>query len=369
MFDRLMASIIKEILMFWRDPKTRGMLFALPVIQVLIFGFAATLEVRNADLAIINNDTGRWSRELIERVSSAEFVGSTRHLDSMAELTEELEQRRILLGLVFPADFSRDVVAGRPADLQLIVDGRRANAGQVASSYIGAIARQAGMELAAGDPGALAVPEAVVRHWFNPNLNYRWFVVPSLVGTMSMVIALMLTGLSISRERELGTFDQLLVSPSTPLEIMVSKTIPAMLGSGVVGIIICFIAVFGFSVPFEGSVFLLWAAMFPFAFSVVGIGLVLSSLTRTQQQSILAIFFVMMPLVLTSGFATPVENMPQWLQYATAVNPLKYMLIIIQGSFLKSMPVGDIMANVWPMLLIGTVTFTTATVVVQRRLQ
>ena len=184
-----------------------------------------------------------------------------------------------------------------------------------------------------------------------------------------MVIALMMTGLSISRERELGTFDQLLVSQSTPLEIMVSKTIPAMLGAGVVGTIITCIAVFGFAVPFQGSILLLWAAMFPFVFSVVGIGLVLSSLTNTQQQSILAVFFMMMPLILTSGFATPVENMPQWLQYATAVNPLKYMLIIIQGSFLKSMPVGDIMANVWPMLLIGTVTFTTATVVVQRRLQ
>jgi ABC-2 type transport system permease protein len=369
MFDRLFASIVKETLMFWRDPKTRGMLFGLPVIQVLIFGFAATLEVRNVDLAIINNDAGRWSRELIERIGSAEFVGSTRHLDSMAEVTEDMEQRRILLGLYFPADFSRDVVAGRPADLQLIVDGRRANAGQVASSYIGAIVREAGMELAADDTGAVAAPRATVRHWFNPNLNYRWFLVPSLVGTMSMVIALMMTGLSISRERELGTFDQLLVSPSTPLEIMVSKTIPAMLGAGVVGTIITCIAVFGFAVPFQGSILLLWAAMFPFVFSVVGIGLVLSSLTNTQQQSILAVFFMMMPLILTSGFATPVENMPQWLQYATAVNPLKYMLIIIQGSFLKSMPVGDIMANVWPMLLIGTVTFTTATVVVQRRLQ
>jgi ABC-2 type transport system permease protein len=287
----------------------------------------------------------------------------------MKELTEDLEQRRILLGLYFPADFSRRVIAGEPAGVQLILDGRRANAAQVAYSYIGTIARVAGMELAAADATAAAVPQAQVRHWFNPNLNYRWFIVPSLVGTMSMVVALMMTGLSISRERELGTFDQLLVSPSKPLEIMVSKTIPALLGAGIVGTIIIGIAVFGFKVPFEGNLFLLLAAMFPFVFSVVGIGLVLSSLTNTQQQSILAIFFVMMPLILTSGFATPVENMPQWLQYATAGNPLRYMLIIIQGSFLKSMPLADIMTNVWPMLLIGTVTFTTATVVVQRRLQ
>jgi ABC-2 type transport system permease protein len=287
----------------------------------------------------------------------------------MKKLTEDLEQRRILLGLYFPADFSRNVIAGRPAAVQVILDGRRANAAQVAYSYILAIAREAGMELAATRFGAAAVPQARVRHWFNPNLNYRWFIVPSLAGTMSMVIALMMTGVSISRERELGTFDQLLVSPSKPLEIMVSKTIPALLAAGVVASIIICIAIFGFSVPFEGNIFLLLAAMFPFVFSVVGIGLVLSSLVNTQQQSVLAIFFVIVPLVLTSGFATPVDNMPQWLQYCTAVNPLRYILIVIQGSFLKSMSAGDIMANVWPMLLIGAVTFTTATVVVQRRLQ
>ncbi len=369
MFDRLVASIMKEAIMFWRDPRTRAMLFGLPVIQVMIFGFAATMEVRNVDLAIINDDAGRWSHELIERVSSAEFVGSTRHLGSVKELTQDLQERKILLALYFPADFSRKVVAGVPAQVQVILDGRRANAAQVAFSYIGAIAREAGVELAAIDAVAVAAPRAQVRHWFNPNLNYRWFIVPSLAGTMSMVIALMMTGLSISRERELGTFDQLLVSPSKPVEIMVSKTIPALLGAGVVGSIIICIAVFGFGVPFEGSIFLLLAAMFPFVFSVVGIGLVLSSLANTQQQSVLAIFFVIMPLVLTSGFATPIDNMPQWMQYATAINPLRYILIIIQGSFLKSMSAADILANAWPMLLIGAVTFTIATVVVQRRLQ
>lgn len=368
MLDRLIASILKEFIMFWRDPKTRGMLFAIPVIQVMIFGFAASLEVRHVDLAIINDDAGRWSRDLVERVSSAEFVGSTTYLDSVNEVAGMIDGRQILLGLYFPADFSRNIVAGETADVQLILDGRRANAGQIATSYLRAIVQAWGQELPSGKTELSTPPRAEVRHWFNPNLNYRWFIVPSLAGTMSMLIALIMTGLSISRERELGTFDQLLVSPSTPLEIMISKTIPAMLSAGVVGTLIVCLAIFGFGVPLYGSALTLFAAMFPFAFSIVGIGLFISAFAYTQQQAMLAIFFVMMPLVLTSGFVTPVDNMPTFLQYLTAANPLKYFLVIIQGSFLKSMPAAVVLASVWPLLIIGAVTFTAATIVVRRRL-
>jgi len=369
MLGRLIASIVKELIMFWRDPRTRVMLIGLPVIQVCIFGFAASLEVRHVDLAFVNDDAGRWSRDLIARVSAAQFVGSTRQLDSVDEFAGLIDHRRILLGLYFPADFSRDVVAGQPARLQLILDGRRANAAQVATSYLNTIVREWGQELAVTERLSGPPARAEVRHWFNPNLNYRWFIVPSLAGTMSMIVALMMTGLSIARERELGTFDQLLVSPSTPLEIIASKTIPALLGSGVVGSIIIALAVFGFGVPLEGHVLVLLAAMFPYAFSVAGIGLFLSSFANTQQQALLGMFFLVIPLVLTSGFVTPVENMPVFLQYLTVANPLKYFLIIIQGSFLKSMSAQQVFANVWPLLIIGAVTSTTATVAVRRRLQ
>ena len=369
MLGRLLASIRKEILVFLRDPKVRGMLFGLPVMQVLVFGFAATLEVRHVDLAIVNDDAGRWSRELISRASAASFVGRVVHLDSMEEFSARLARREVLLGLHFPADFSRDVALGRPANVQVVIDGRRANAGQVALSYITAIAAGLGLELAGVEPRFVTPPQAEVRHWFNPNLNYRWFMVPNLAATLSMVIALMITGSSISRERELGTFDQLLVSPSTPLEIIVSKTIPALLGGGIVGILVVGVAIFAFDVPFYGSFALMFAAMFPFILSISGLGLLISSLAGTQQQSMLGIFFVMSPIIMISGFATPFENMPEWLQYIGQASPLKHFLIVVQGSFLKSMPAVDVWSNVWPLLIIAAVSFTTATFFVQRRLQ
>jgi ABC-2 type transport system permease protein len=369
MFGRLLASIRKEILVFLRDPKVRGMLFGLPVMQVLVFGFAATLEVRHVDLAIVNDDAGRWSREMISRASAASFVGRVVHLDGMEEFSARLARREFLLGLHFPADFSRDVALGRPADVQVVIDGRRANAGQVALSYMTAIAAGLGLELAGAEPQFVTPPQAEVRHWFNPNLNYRWFMVPNLAATLSMVIALMITGSSISRERELGTFDQLLISPSTPLEIIVSKTIPALLGGGIVGILVVGVAIFAFDVPFYGSFALMFAAMFPFVLSVSGVGLLVSSLASTQQQSMLGIFFVMSPTIMISGFATPFENMPEWLQYIGQASPLKHFLIIVQGSFLKSMPAADVWNNVWPLLIIAAVSFTTATLFVQRRLQ
>ncbi|MCP5130653.1 MAG: ABC transporter permease [Pseudomonadales bacterium] len=369
MLDRLLASSVKEILLFWRDPRSRSALFAMPIMQVVIFGLAATLEVRHVDLAIINEDSGRWSQELISRVESASFMGSTAHFDSVAQFTGSLERREVLLGLHFPADFSRNIVAGRPASVQLIVDGRRANAGQVTASYVRDIAAGLGMELAGMEPQFVNPPQAAVRHWFNPNLYFRWFMVPNLAASLSMMIALLITSLSIARERELGTFDQLLVSPSTPLEIIASKIVPALLAGSIVGIIITAIAVFGFGVPFYGNLFLLFGAMLPYLVSVVGVGLVISSMVKTQQQAVLGLFFVMIPMMVISGFATPVENMPLWLQYIAEASPLKHFLIIVQGSFLKSMPAADVWSNVWPMLVIGAVTLTTATLFVQRRLQ
>ncbi|MCY4427964.1 MAG: ABC transporter permease [Halieaceae bacterium] len=196
MIERLLAAIHKEAQLFLRDPKSRAMLFGLPVMQVLIFGLAATLDVNNVELAIVNDDAGRWSREMIQRVESAGFVANTTHLDNTAELKSMIETRQVLLGLHFPADFSRKVSAGTPAGVRVVIDGRRANAGQVVSSYLGAMVAELGAELEQ-DRGVPPIPEAVSRNWFNANLDYRWFMVPNLSATMSMIIALMITALSI----------------------------------------------------------------------------------------------------------------------------------------------------------------------------
>lgn len=366
MWNRLKVSVIKELLLFWHDPQSRRTLFALPLVQVLVFGFAGTLDVQNVRIAVLNQDSGYWSGELVSRVAAASFTSDVHYVGSMQQLREQLEMREVLLALVVPADFSRRVVDRSGAQLQLLSDGRRANAAQVATGYVSHIVSTLNQDLSADS--AAATPGAALANWFNPNLDYGWFMVPNLVAILAMMMAMMMTGLSIARERELGTFDQLLVSPSTAIEIIVSKTVPGILTGTFVGCVVVVVASWGFSVPFRGNLVLVLLTLLPFLLSMSGLGLVLSAVSNTQQQAMLGMFFALMPFMLLSGFATPVDNMPDWLQVVAELNPLKHYLVIIQGSFLKAMPAADVWRNTWPMLLIAGASLTIATQVVRRRL-
>ncbi len=367
MSARLKSQIIKELLSFLRDPKTRLVLVGPPLVQLLVFSFAATLEVRNVDVGFFNEDNGRWSYELAAALGAAGFIDEVVVAHSAPELADLIERRRVLAGVHVPASFSRDIAAGRPANAQLLVDGRRANAGQITVGYLNALVAA----VAADRPGGAAQTgvQPQVRHWFNPNLNYRWFVVPSLAAILAMMIALLVTALSIAREREMGTFDQLLVSPATPIEIIIGKTVPALLIGTALATLMVAAGIFLFRVPFHGSFPLLLLALIVFILSVVGVGLMISSVCQTQQQAILGTFAIAVPVTLMSGFATPVENMPAPLQVLAQASPLTHFLIVVQGSFLKALPAQDILANLWPLAAIAAVTLSTAIVVVRRRLQ
>ena len=360
---RLLAQITKELLSVLRDPRSRFVLIGPPLIQLFIFSFAATLDVRNVDIAVYNRDAGKWSQELVARVGGASFVRRLHPVHSADELEKLIERRKVIAAITIPESFSRDLAAGRPAAAQVILDGRRANSGQVVLGYLNAITA----ELGAGTQ--VAADAAAVRHWFNPNLIYRWFIVPSIGGILLTFMTLLITALSIARERELGTFDQLLVSPCTPLEIIVSKMAPALVIGTFLGSFMVAAGVFLFRIPFTGSFALLLASMLLFILSVVGIGLMISSVCATQQQAILGTFSIAVPAVLMSGFATPVENMPRFLQWLAQAIPLKHYLIILQGSFLKALPPAEVFANAWPMALIALVTLTAATLFVRSRLQ
>ena len=209
----------------------------------------------------------------------------------------------------------------------------------------------------------------MVRHWFNPNLIYRWFIVPSLAGILTMFTALVITSLSIAREREMGTFDQLLVSPTTPTEIIIAKAVPALVIGTLMGNVMVAAGVFAFRIPFTGSYALLLLTMLLFIFSVVGIGLMISSVCATQQQAILGAFALGVPMILISGFATPVENMPAVLQWLSELVPLRHFLVIVQGTFLKALPPGDVFSHLWPMALIAVVSLCAATIFVRSKLQ
>ena len=367
MKTRLKSQIVKELLSFLRDPKSRMVLIGPPLVQLLVFSFAATLEVRNVDVAVFNQDNGHASAALLARIEAASFVRDIVPVHSTAALADLLDRRRVLVAVHFPPAFSRDVAAGQPAAAQLLVDGRRANSGQIAAGYLNTVIAGFAEPRTLASSGA--APEIAVRHWFNPNLVYRWFIVPGLAAVLAMLIALLVTGLSIAREREMGTFDQLLVSPASPIEIVVGKMVPALVIGSVLALLMVAAGVFVFRIPFSGSLPLLLLSLVVFILSVVGVGLMVSSICRTQQQAILGVFAVAVPVVLISGFATPVENMPYALQLLAEASPLKHFLIIAQGSFLKALPPAVVFANLWPMAAIAAVTLTAAVLLVQRRLQ
>ena len=365
-FSRLRAQFIKEVLSILRDPRSRMVVFVPPLVQLLVFAFAATLEVRNVDIAVHNQDAGRWSHELVMALDRAEFINQVHHVASSGELRTLVDRGKVIAALEIPMDFSRAIAAGDSGNVQVVVDGRRSNSGQISVAYLSAIAAEVGV---AANPEAAAAAPVVVRNWFNPNLIYRWFIVPSLSGILAFFSALMLTSLSIARERELGTFDQLLVSPTSTTEIILSKSLPALAIGTLLGLMMIAAGVVLFQIPFSGSFWLLLISLVLFILSVVGIGLMISAISATQQQAILGAFAIGVPAVLVSGFATPVENMPTLLQWLAQAIPLTHFLVIVQGSFLKALPLRDIFASLWPLLIIALVSLTMATVFVRGRLQ
>jgi ABC-2 type transport system permease protein len=367
MWFRLNTMIIKEVISYLRDPTTRRFLIGAPLLQTVVFAFAATLDVQNIDIAILDQDAGRWSHELVARVDGAWFTDELLVVHSDRELDEMISQREVMIALRIGPEFSRQLNAGETGQVQVLVDGRRANAGQISVSYLGAIIAEMGAELQAAN-SAVPLPVVSERHWFNPNLNYRWFMVANLAAVQALMLCLVVTSLSIARERELGTFDQLLVAPVSSLEIIISKSVPGLIAAMVVGVLVSLIAVFVFGVAFTGNPLLYLLAMAIFSLSVVGIGLLISSFCETQQQAILGTFFLSIPFILTSGFATPVENMPQWLQELTMINPLKHFLLVLQGSFFKAQSTQEILVNVFPLLAIAPVTLAVAAFVVRRKL-
>ena len=364
--QRLQAQIVKELLCVLRDPKSRFVLVVPPLIQLFVFAFAATLEIRNIDIALMNRDAGGASVELVQQLASSDLIRRIHPAANEQEIARLIDAQEVIAAVVINDSFSRDIAAGKSGTAQLIIDGRRANAGQITLAYLQNIATNVGVTLKSGSGGGEAVQ---VRHWFNPNLIYRWFVVPGLSAILTTFIAMLLTALSIAREREFGTFDQLLVSPCTPTEIIIAKMVPAFLISVLLACAMMAAAVFGFGIPFTGSFPLLLLCLMLFVLSLIGIGLMISSFCATQQQAIMGTFSFVVPTVLLSGFATPVSNMPVFLQWIAEAVPLKHFLIIIHGCFLKALPPGEIIANAWPLLVIAVITLGLAVRFVRSRLQ
>jgi ABC-2 type transport system permease protein len=361
MWLRIRSLIVKEFLAIWRDPKTRFILLGPPVIELVIFAYAATQEVKNVNVGVLNLDSGTYARDLAARFEGSPNVRKVVHLGAVSDIARAIDSRSVLMVVHIREDFSRDIAAGRPSAVQLILDGRSSNTSQILAGYAEAIIDGYSAELAQERVSPPPASTVVGRVWFNPNLDALWSTVPSLVAILVAVEGLMMTALSIAREREMGTFEQLLVSPLSAFEIVVGKTAPVMVIGLGEGTLVVAVAQLYFRVPLTGSLGLLYAAMTVYLLAVVGIGLFISSLALTQQQAILGTFACMVPMVLLSGFASPVENMPDWLQTATLANPVRHFVVIVKGVFLKAMPAADVLQSLWPLGILAVLTLSAAT--------
>lgn len=369
MLNRILTLVYKEILAVWRDKKSRVVLIIPPLMQLFIFTFAATLDVKNVPIGVLNRDNGAQGFELIQRFYGSPFFSKVVYLKSVDEITPFIDNMRGVMVVSLDEQFSRRLEAGLQAEVQLVLDGRRSNTAQIVAGYASTIIQQFNVDFTARNEIPQQNTQLFPRYWFNPNLLYYWYNIPSLSGILTMLVSLLITALSVARERELGTFDQLLVSPATPFEILIGKTIPAVAFSLIEGSIIIFVGTQIFQVPFTGSLILLYFSMFVFSCSVTGVGLFISSLSKTQQQAVLGSFLFMSPAVLLSGFATPIENMPEWLQPITYLIPLRYYLVVAKGIFLKAMPLDIVVSNIWPMAIIAVFTLTAASWLFKRRLE
>ena len=367
---RVKALIIKETLAVLRDKKSRFMLILPPLVQLIILSHAATLDVMNISLAVYNQDSGWYSHELVQRIKGSPYFLHVYEYKNPQEAKRAIDTQKVIVSLNFQSNFSRLVAGGQSAPLQVVLDGRKSNASQIVLGYLTLILQEFNVDILHYQGVEIARPiDIEFRSFFNPNIDYIYFTVPSLVAILSMMLALTLTSLSVSRERENGTFDQLLVSPLQPWQILIGKMMPAMIISIVESTLLMILAVLLFSVPFKGSLVLLYLSMVVFLFSIVGIGLFISSVSHTQQQSILGSFVFITPVMLLSGYATPIENMPTWLQPFTNLLPLKHFFIIIKGIFLKNMPATEVWLHTWPMALIALFTLSVAGWMFKRRLE
>ena len=369
MLQRILALIWKEFFAILRDSKSRLSILLPPVIQLLIFAPAATLDVKNVPIGILNRDNGEEAFELVQRFHGSRFFNHIVYLQSVEEIGPFIDTQKGVMVVSIDEEFSRKLNQSLPAQVQLILDGRKSNTAQILSGYTATIIQQFNKDFTAQMDIPQQNAELFPRFWYNPNALYPWYNIPSLVCVLTMLACLIVTTQSVARERELGTFDQLLISPLGTLEILVGKIVPGILIGMLEGTFLMCVGILTFQVPFTGSILLFFLSQFIFVCAISGMGLFISSLCSTQQQAMLGTFIFMLPSVLLSGFATPIENMPTWLQPVTYLIPMRYMLVNTKGLFLKAIHAEFVLNNIWPMALIALFTLPAAGIFFRKRFQ
>ncbi len=354
MLERIQRMLIKEFLQMFRDVRMRLIVFVAPVLQMTVFAFALTTDVTNIRTVILDRDRTPLSRELIDAFTASDYFEIVSVADSPDDFHTMLDSGHAQAALEIPYEFESDLLGGQTAHAQLLVDGTETNNAAVTLSYANQIASQFAqtkrleqMEVLLG-PNAIPPPvDFITRAWFNPNLESAYYYVPGLIAVMLMVVSTLLTSIAIVREKEIGTIEQVMVTPIRRFEFIIGKTVPYLITGYITMTIMFVIAMLIFGVRIEGSWVLLYALAGVYVAGNLGLALFISVSASTQQQALLTAFFVLMPGVLLSGFMFPIRNMPEPVQYATMLNPLRWFLVILRGIVLK----GEGVATLWPAIL------------------
>lgn len=349
--ERLLCVIKKEFIQIFRNSKMRAIVLVMPLLQSMVFGYAVTTDVKQVTTAVYDQAQTPDSRDLIDRFIHSGYFSVKTVIRSDREMDELIDQGKVAAILRIPPDFSSKIAAGTTAAVQIVVDGTDSNTAGVVLNYAGSIIRNDAIEILrqrTDSPGRATMGVNLqTRAWFNDNLTSRNFYVPGVIAVIVMLVTLLLTSMSVVREKEMGTMEQIVVTPITSAEFILGKTMPSIILGFVNMIFVTLISVYWFDIPVRGSIATLFVANGFYLMTTIGIGLVISTLSDTQQQAMMSTFFFYLPSVLLSGFMFPIANMPEVVQAFTYLNPLRYFLIIIRGIFLK----GVGMAILWPQIL------------------
>lgn len=371
-WQRVRHLVAKELIELRQDPRLFGIVIMAPIIQLFVLGYAATTDVKNIPLLVVDGDRSSSSRSLVQRFEASSNFDLVDVVSGDGAVERHLAHGTAWMALTIPTGFGQSIEAGRPTTVQIIADGTDSNSTGVAMGYArSVVAEYSAARTAERLPGGRrAAPiDADIRVWFNPRLESREFMVPGIVALLLLVVTTNLSAMAIVREREVGTLEQLNVTPLARWELIVGKLLPyALIGLFDV-ILVTLVAVFWFEVPFRGSFPLLFLCSGMYLLSTLGLGLFISTISSTQQQaSMTATFFFLTPMIYLSGFTFPIENMPQWIQYVTYLIPLRYFLVIVRGIFLKGVGVAILWPEMAALLACGVVLTALATLRSSKRL-
>lgn len=365
---RILALTRKELLAVLKDPRSRVTLFLPPILQSLLFGYAATYDLNHVPYAVFDQDRGAAADELIARLDGSGVFEHVARIYRTSDIADLIDNRRALLVIRIGEDFERRITAGQPADIQVIADGRNSNTAGIALGYVNAIVEGFNADWRHAHGFARPTVHTSVRAWYNANLETRWNMIPALLGTITLLQTLILTALSVAREREDGTFDQLLVTPFRPSEIMIGKAFPATLIGLTQATLILLVAQLWFRIPFVGSFVTLYIGLALFLVAAVGIGLFVSSFSATMQQAMLFSFVLLMPFTLLSGLTTPIGNMPEIFQVLTMINPLRYAIDIAHRVYLEGAGLQQLLPDLLPLIAMAAITLPVAAWMFRNRL-